>query len=103
MVLAFDLPCQKRIIKRLNNKPKQKRTGHSWQVAIIWSVWSCWYLVWELWNHDLHRADEPSRAKANGEEVERSLREIYDAQAQMEPSVQTLLCKGHHIPFFKNN
>lgn len=57
---------------QLNTKPKQKRTGHTWQEAIIWSVWSRWYLVWELRNHDLHRADEPSRAKANCEEVERA-------------------------------
>jgi hypothetical protein len=79
---------------QLNHKPNQKRrTGHSWQVAIIRCVWSRWYLVWEMRNHDLHGADESSRAKANREEVERSLRVIYDARALMEPSVQTLLCK----------
>jgi hypothetical protein len=79
---------------QLNHKPNQKRrTGHSWQVAIIRCVWSRWYLVWEMRNHDLHGADESSQAKANREEVERSLRVIYDVRALMEPSVQTLLCK----------
>jgi hypothetical protein len=57
-------------------------------VVIIWHIWSQWYLVWEMPNHDLHGADASSKAKANREEVERSFREVYDVRAQIEPSMQ---------------
>ena len=39
------------------------------------------------------RGTSNARARAEREEVERTLRELYDLREQMEPSVQQMLCK----------
>ena len=44
-------------------------------------------------NADLHGDTETSKTRAEREDVERTLRDIYDLRAQMEPSVQRLLCQ----------
>ena len=41
----------------------------------------------------MHRANETVKARADREETERTLRDIYDLRDQMEPSVQQLLCR----------
>jgi hypothetical protein len=61
--------------------------------AIIAEIWSQWYVQWEMRNTDLHGEDISARARAEREEVERTLREIYDLRAHMEPSVQKMLCQ----------
>ena len=43
--------------------------------------------------HRPSRGNSNARARAEREEVERTLREICDLRAQMEPSVLQLLCK----------
>jgi acid phosphatase class B len=50
-------------------------------------------IVWEIRNKDLHGTNETARARAEREEVERTLRDVYDLREQMEPSVQQLLCR----------
>ena len=79
----------------LNNKEEGKRrSGARWQKEIINEIWSQWFLVWEMRNTDLHGTNESTRVRAEREETERKLRDIYDLREQMEPSVQQLLlCK----------
>jgi hypothetical protein len=77
----------------LNTKGNKQHTGQRWQTAIIGELWNQWFTLWDMRNSDLHGATESSRARAEREEVERSLREIYDMREQMEPSVQQLLCQ----------
>ena len=77
----------------LNPKLGKKRTGLRWQKAIITEIWTQWLIVWEIRNKDLHGATETTRARAEREEVERTLRDVYDLRKQMEPSVQQLLCR----------
>ena len=55
--------------------------------AIITEIWTQWMIVWEIRNKDLHGATETARARAEREEVERTLRDVYDLREQMEPSV----------------
>jgi exonuclease III len=76
----------------INSKEGKKRTGQRWQQSVIGEVWSQWFLLWDMRNHDLHGENASKRARAEREEVERTLRDIYDMRAQMEPSVQQLLC-----------
>ena len=77
----------------LNKKEGKRRTGEQWQKEIINEIWSQWFLVWAMRNQDLHGVNESTRARAEREETERTLRDIYDLREQMEPSVQQLLCK----------
>ena len=77
----------------LNPKKIKRRTGARWQKEIIGALWSQWFVVWEMRNHDLHGATESARSRAEREEVERTLRDIYDLRSQAEPSVQQLLCR----------
>ena len=44
-------------------------------------------------NKDLYGDNESSRARAEREEVEGTLRDIYNLREQMEPSIQKLLCQ----------
>jgi hypothetical protein len=76
-----------------NSKEGKQRTRLRWQKTIIGERWTQWYVVWDMRNTDLHGENSNARARAEREEVERTLREIYDLRAQMEPSVQQLLCK----------
>jgi hypothetical protein len=77
----------------LNTKERKSRTGQRWQQEIINTIWTQWFLVWEMQNNYLHGANESMRARAEREETERTLRDINDLREQMEPSVQQLLCK----------
>jgi hypothetical protein len=79
--------------QQLNSHHNKTRTGQRWQVALIGRPWNQWFLVRSMRNTDLHGADPSSRTQAVRQEVERSLRDIYDICVQMEPSVQTLLLK----------
>ena len=74
-------------------KGKKHRTGQRWQTAIIGELWTQWFTLWEARNSDLHGATESLQARAEREEVERSLRDIYDMRDRVEPSVQKLLCQ----------
>ena len=85
----------------INTKEGKKRTGQRWQQSIIGAVWAQWFILWEMRNKDLHGATESTRARAEREEVERTLRDIYDMRAQMEPSVQQLLCQDITTHFAK--
>jgi hypothetical protein len=64
-------------------------------------VWAQWFILWEMRNKDLHGANESMRARVECEEVERTLRDVYDTRAQMEPSVQQLLCQDITTHFAK--
>jgi hypothetical protein len=77
----------------LNTKKLKRRTGARWQHELIGALWSQWFIVWEMRNKDLHGATESARSRAEREEVERTLRDIYDLRSQAEPSVQQLLCR----------
>lgn len=80
--------------RQLDSTQNKARTSHRWQLAIIRTLWTRWFLLWALRNNDLHGADVSRRAQAVKKEVDRSLREIYDMRSQMEPSMQqALLCK----------
>jgi hypothetical protein len=77
----------------INNTESRRRSGEQWQQAIISEVWSQWFLLWELRNKDQHGSNESTRQRIEREEVERTLRELYDLKEQMEPSVQQVLCQ----------
>ena len=77
----------------INSKEGKKRSGQRWQHSVISEIWSQWFLLWEMRNKDLHGATENARTRAAREEVERTLRDLYDLREQMEPSVQQLLCQ----------
>jgi hypothetical protein len=77
----------------INSKDGKKRTGQKWQQAVIGEIWNQWFHVWGMRNKDLHGNNESAKARAEREEVERTLRDIYDLREQMEPSVQQLLCQ----------
>ena len=77
----------------LNPKLGKQRTGLRWQTTIIGEIWAQWFIVWEIRNNDLHGTNETAKARADREETERALRDIYDLRDQMEPSVQQLLCR----------
>jgi hypothetical protein len=80
---------------------KKGLSGNYWQVAIIGVLWTQWFQLWEIRNHDLHGADKRELARAERTEVERNLREIYDIKSQLEPSVQQLLCQHITAHFSK--
>jgi hypothetical protein len=48
----------------LNTKERKSRTGQRWQQEIINTIWTQWFLVWEMRNKDLHGANECTRARA---------------------------------------
>lgn len=77
----------------LNTKAIKRRTDQRWQQTIIGELWAQWFIVWVMRNKDLHGATETAEVRAGREEVERSLRDIYDLLERMEPSVQQLLCR----------
>jgi hypothetical protein len=77
----------------INNKDSRRRSGDQWQQAIIGEVWSQWFILWESRNKDQHGSNESTRHRLEREEVERTLCELYDLKAQMEPSVQQVLCQ----------
>ena len=77
----------------INTKEGKQRTGQRWQQAIIGEIWNQWFEVWKMRNADLHGDTETTKTRAEREDVERMLRDIYDLRAQMEPSVQQLLCQ----------
>lgn len=77
----------------LNLKESKRRTGLQWQKAIIGELWAQWFILWEMQNKHQHASNKSTRAKAEREEVERSLRDTYDLREQMEPSMQQLLCR----------
>ena len=77
----------------INTKEGKKRTGQRWQQTLIGEIWNQWFDVWTMRNKDLHGSTETAKTRAEREEVERTLRDIYDLKEQMEPSVQQLLCQ----------
>ena len=79
----------------------KRQTGLRWQTAIISTVWTQWFLLWEVRNKSLHGADVQAKAQAERREVERMLVDIYDVRNQMEPSVQKLLCRDITEQFAK--
>ena len=80
--------------KMINTKAGKQRTGQRWQQAITNEILAQWFQVWSMRNKDLHGDNESARARADREEVERTLRDLYDLrEQQMEPSVQKLLCQ----------
>ena len=85
----------------INTKEGKQRSGQRWQHSIIGKVWTQWFILWEMRNQDLHGANESTKARAEREENERTLRDIYDMRAQMEPSVQQLLCQDIATHFEK--
>jgi hypothetical protein len=87
--------------KMLNSKEGKKRSGQRWQQSVISEIWTQWFLLWEMRNQDLHGATESARTRAAREEVERTLRDLYDLREQMEPSVQHLLCRDLSDHFAK--
>jgi hypothetical protein len=90
----------------INLKGSKRRSGAQWQKAIIGELWSQWFILWEMRNKDQHGSNETTRNRIEREEVERTLREIYDLRAQMEPSVQQILCRDiadhYHKPLWFN-
>jgi hypothetical protein len=88
-------------VTTINADKRKKRTGLQWQKAIIGELWSQWFILWELRNKDQHGSTESTRARTEREEVERTLRDIYDLREQMEPSVQQLLCRDVTDHFVK--
>jgi hypothetical protein len=79
----------------------KRRTGLRWQTAIISTVWTQWFLLWEVCNKSFYGADAQAKAHAERREVERLLVDIYDVRNQMEPSVQKLLCRDITEHFVK--
>ena len=77
----------------LNLKGNTRKSGAHWQKAIISEIWSQWFILWEMRNHDQHGSTESTRQRIERVEVERTLQDIYDLREQMEPSVQQVLCR----------
>ena len=77
----------------INLNGSKRRSGAQWQKAIIGELWSQWFILWEMRNKDKHGSNESIRTRIEREEVERTLRDIYDLREQMEPSVQEVLCR----------
>jgi hypothetical protein len=71
----------------------KRQTGQRWQTAIIGTLWTNWFLLWEIRNKALHGADSRQQAMAERRTVERMLIDVYDNRNQLEPSVQQLLCR----------
>ena len=55
-----------------------------WQIAIISTLWSQWFLLWAIGIQSLHRADSKAKAQAERRrEVDGRLANIYGAHNQM--------------------
>ena len=78
--------------RRRQSTESSKRTGSTWQVRIICTIWQQWMLSWSMRNQDLHGNDKRTKAEAERKEVEREFTAIYDLRNQFEPSVQQVLC-----------
>ena len=77
----------------INLKDSKRRSGNQWQKAIIGEIWSQWFILWAMRNKDKHGSNESTRNRIEREEVERTIRDIYDLREQMEPSVLEVLCR----------
>lgn len=75
----------------IDPKRKFKRTGASWQTAIIGSIWDHWYLLWTTRNQDVHGMDKTQAAQIERRNALRELRDVYDRRNLYEPSAQELL------------
>ena len=76
---------------RPDYQPKQKKTGPTWQVSVICSLWENWYKLWEMRNKDVHGTDEKRSHQIERTNALRTLHELYDCRNQYEPSAQALL------------
>ena len=68
---------------------------------LILFIWKQWRLVWKLRNESLHRKDTAAQVVAEANEMRRRLLKIYNLRAQMERSVQLLLCTDIHQHLLK--
>ena len=64
----------------------------NWQTLIMSELWKHWFCLLEMQNKDQRGEDTTTQTQAAQQEVERTLIEMNDFRAHMEPSVQELLC-----------
>ena len=71
------------------------RTGLTWSVQIICTIWRHWLEVWETRNQVIHGKDESTREKATRQKLKFQLEELY--------SLKDAVCSHHRNKFFEHD
>jgi len=77
-------------LKTHTTPPSSKLKPTQWAPKLLNTLWTKWFEMWTDRNHDRHGHDALTKAKAQREQAQREIRQLYDWEPFSDPSTHSL-------------